>query len=241
MKFSKILCAGMLALSVGAFAQSAHADPVTWVMTGTLNSVNDATGTLAANGVNPSYGDPFTLTFTFDPSVGPNVSYPTYNQWINNGHSTLTLATAGGTWSGASYVDQVYNDTSWQSLVGQNYTNNYYATQYYGPAFTSNVDSGFTPHYQTSYLYFQFYGYNGPLSGTDWPSAINVADWQYNGIELYLNQYNFNTGQSAFYHLSGTITDVTVGAVPAPGALALLGLGLIGFGGLRRKLKAAEL
>jgi hypothetical protein len=219
MKLTKIIAAAVV-MSLGVFAGTAQAVPMKATWTGTVTS---AFG-YAVAGAN--VGDAAQATFTFDTdNLGAPNNYSQYNYWANysgvsNGipgfytSATYTFGSLSGSYVGTNTPPSSY------TYLGSGSSVNYYEN------YVSNGNG---------YLdVFINYGSGSGLTNGD-PSQTFSTSALPGSFILYL------IGGS----LQANVTSLTVSSaetpsdpVPAPGALALLGLGLLGLGGLRRK-KAA--
>jgi hypothetical protein len=235
-----------LSIVVGAAiaAGTASAAPVVWTMTGQVSAVADQGGIIAANSaLGVAVGRQFSLTYTFDNATPATVTdNSTYTQWVEAGRSSLALNVGGAFWSTTSagqYEDSVVNTLAYQKVLSNNLTQVSPSGNPYAAPFSTNMNLGFTPTTFTSSLSFYFfnYGQTTSLSGFNWPPTIYISEWSYRYVIAYMDAVDPTSLEHRTYQVTGVISNFasSADAVPAPGALALLGLGIIGIAGLRRR------
>ncbi len=275
MKIANFLSAGILALALTA---PAHADIITWTITGHIQGTYDPYGDLVSAGVSVNAGDPFALTYTFNTSILPNQNYTNVhaygfniqNDWnLVAGRGSLALTVGGNTWSGDNSYSRSYSNYYFDGTYG-NSNDELYAnanresihlsgnspyTYDYGTGFTSPVfgEPASGDYYHQANAYFDLWNYINSymtpppasvLNG-QWPNTIDLSAFPNSNIGVYQNLYTYDCSSGScnsvsnqnysFWGTAETFSSSVDAAVPAPGALALLGLGLLGLGAVRRR------
>jgi hypothetical protein len=234
-------CVGWFVLSAFA-ATPAVAAPVTWLFTGTATGV--ATGGIFAGLV--SIGDTYTLKYSFDDTQTPDVNFSIQSRWLSGNRSevsingmtfalgdTSALSTCGGGDRNAvisapnPFLDPVGSDHIYDGRCDATVSVGGNATSTHAGATYMTITWGLTDRPDHTQLD------DFPM----WPSAIVLDDWTRRDFSIEVR------GATQFDYLSflqpntafSTWQVVREDGVPAPGALALLGLGLLGFGGVRRR------
>jgi len=226
MNITKII--GTAIVAVGFSFSAAQAVPITAVWNGTVNY---------SSGSQDVFGQSVQMTFSYDSDAvsAANVyDYPGYYTGFNtsnnpNFFSSVSVALSGG----ASYSMPTPVQYS-EMLLGD--STDYYKDLYYNYA-SDNAGN-------TLYAYF----YNTAVGGVTSADPANIFSHvvnPYDPSEYGVMYFSFYSGgdyysgyAQSYYSQDGNISVALNGTgVPAPGALALLGLGLLGFAGMRRKFK----
>lgn len=231
-----------LGLSLGA--NSALAAPVTWTFTGDVHFNLFATGDMVGT---VSAFDDYVVTYTFDdPSDSTDCANPAASFYCNYGPGSLSVAISGMTFTvgtpsalgisrrlvvsccAGEVLDVLQRDYTTQHAAG-------------GNAVSSLARDAFIS------ISFNVHGYGDVLPNAHWPSSIDLLNdfkapspLDYSAFSL---TFTSATGsleifdpKTAFDTFHSTADDPPVGT-PAPGGLALLGLGLLGLVATRRRLR----
>ncbi len=200
---------------------SAHATP----LFGLYNTGVDSAGNKLANGSidphwqvsTPAVGlGNYISSYSYGSFVAGPAYHPNGFDWGLNTATRGTISFSDGAWG--DYVAYTYRTTFDLTGYDASSVNINYNAYFDDQGLIAINGVLFTP----SYLYHTGLG-SGVLSGL-FTSGINTIDL-----------VTFNEGGPG-----GVLFEVTgVSVVPAPGALALLGFGLVGLGGLGRKKRAA--
>lgn len=230
----------LVALAMSLGATGARAAPVTWTLTGVANFSVLATGDLSGTiGLNSTY----VVTYTFDdPSVSTDCVNPAVQRVCSYGPGVASVAINGMTFTVNTpsplghFRRRAFNQPiGVGEMVEANQSD--YTTQHLagGNAVSSlNRDAFIT-------INFNVHGFGDVFSDAYWPSSIDLADFRvpfptnYSAFSFSFTSASGNLDIfdpiTAFETFHSTADD----AVPAPGGLALLGLGLFGLGATRRR------
>jgi hypothetical protein len=214
MKICRSLSAGLVALSVG-FAGAAQAD----VMTETWN------GQVVSG---PDTGDSVELTFTYDTAnLGPEYPDGGVVEYFEgdpaNLYSSATYSLNGGP------ATQVFgsSDTDFYSLL------------YLGDStqqFKDYSQNYILSHSTGDFVDASFEDFVGGITTLDPTHTFTATGFAPSSAIAYLD---LNGSTNNYDTITPTSVSLTDASVPAPASFALLGFGLIGIGGIRRKATTA--
>ena len=204
-----------LALCIPSFIGSANASTITLDFTGTLASVTDTNGVLAANNPSLLVGTPFQLAWTYDNSVGPTFlhTYDANNgdaSWWGDSHSSMVLTIGGSSWGtvGSQRVDVFANIPSPpftaptqqmdSTFLGPmttdvapsfNPTNSLMDMEWFLVNGVSAVDmnTGFPDNYSWTYDPASTIFQTG-LGLHDFPTSIDMSNWELGFMTLDVSQ-----------------------------------------------------
>ncbi len=236
MKLAKTLVAGFAAVALSVCASAAQAAPITISFTGTMTSSNTTFYTPSAGSLINSfgYGDTFTISATFDTAdtgvpFGANTLLFLSPQTLTmslNGHTYTSVSTdAGFTNYRYTIADQSQGSQKFELVSNSNSTSA-------GATTTNSSITGFGMDWNMYDLNGGPFDWNNPVPTDSFDPSLFLNRRVLFGMGNSLNFIQFDyygVGEGDF-----TVTSSGTG-VPAPGALALLGLGLLGVGGLRRR------
>ncbi len=96
-----------------------QAELVTWKFSGTISSVNDPNGALSSSGVNLNTGAPFTIIWTYDPTIGPTIQNTEVAQWqFGTNRSSMIMDIDSYVWdSDINFNDQVFGNGLNENVV----------------------------------------------------------------------------------------------------------------------------
>ncbi len=240
MNFTKLVSAATViaGLSVGV----AHAAPVTYTFNGTVQGANISSGSLA--GVFAD-GQAFTMSWTLDDASAPDFSYTDGSTYHNNrweSGDTATIVVNGYSYTVGPVGPNFPADQGRNAISGPLFGNG--ANSVLGGTVNTSPTSALTTNNAAVGSVLMSFSLQSTAFLLDFldprfPTAVNISDWNLaNNFSLQLIDMS---GGFAFFNSSFTSASVSSSSstVPAPGALALLGFGLIGAGALRRKNRAA--
>ncbi len=204
MKFAKILSAGILAISLGAFAGTAQA-----TLIANPGYVSDTATGLDWLLMNATQGQSY------------NAIIGGYGGYIADGWQYATTAD----------VIQLFDDAGG---TGGPYTNPYPSAAYGAVASLLGNLLGWS--YGTVWTV-------GITAATTGAGFHELVVWQANGdgtgFLIASNWVSWPDTDTSYYGYGSSLLVRNSDTVPAPGALALLGLGLLGLGALRRNVTLA--
>lgn len=230
-------------------AAPTQAAPVTVNLTGTIDNNYYAFATAGPLGNLFNYGDTFTITTTVNQD-GP----PDSNGFFDSGQGHSQR------WDTGNVTSFTINGTTFtvgDSVTGNDYslaeahTNSYDLIQSYASDNTTtrsaNAGGATSTLAEVDFIHIEWYlfdndGQNDILNFADprFPVSINLADWQNSYMQFYAEDretgsYAQIVGSHDPVFTNASTSSGDTGA-PAPGALALLGLGLLGVGAIRRNV-----
>lgn len=229
-----------------------RADIITWSFDGSLTTVIDSNGVLAANSPSLGTGSTFNLLFTFNsalPPTFPNIYGPGggVTSWWGTGHSSMNLSIGSLNWQtvGPERVDAVYNNPppAWGGPVQQ-----INSDHWNGSTLTNVVPGGVVVQASYHLAWIMANGatlvidrsggstyavwtlgptsFNEPsLTPENFPNEINIANWQTTRMFLDVS-LTFAGGSTATYYVEGVISGATT--VPEPPTLWLTLIGVTG-------------
>ncbi len=181
-----------------------QAELVTWKFSGTISSVNDPNGALSSSGVNLNSGDPFTIMWTYDPTIGPTIQNTEVAQWqFGTNRSSMIMDIDGYVWDS----DINFNDQVFDNGLNENVTSGFRTDL--GSTVTTPLDASFTPSITaTSWALHATQGQD-VLPDFSWPVSIDLAQWDQKGLEIFEEGIDVHA-QSYTYTIYGDITSWTV-------------------------------
>lgn len=200
----------------------AHALPMYYTFEGTITSIeNDSLGLVSQAGLIVSSQVSYTFLVDFD-EQGFTIyaDRPTYIP-----------------------VDQDINDWFYDELITSPYLYSdygifdeirYYGQNYFGDFTHGSIVMTFNVNAQDSLYYGDAY-YVG-VGGIGLNSEL-VTDWQVGDVVRGVEHYRAMNADASRIISSLTLTNITPAPVPEPSTIILFGAGLIGYLGMRRKLK----
>jgi MYXO-CTERM domain-containing protein len=223
-----------ITIGVAGCAGTASAFPVTWTLSGAIDSTVSATGIFSGIAV---FGDTYTVTHTFDTTAPGSICCGGLLQdWFSGSSTSLTI---NGHSFGVGDVpvhlldrfDQrrVFADSGNTELIidqRMDYTvgNGGIATSTVAGALS--VDISWHIRGDDSHLMFN----------PAWPLSVNLATWDATQLTFRVtgtggSLFQIADPTTAFQSFHSTADD----PVPAPAGAALVALGLLGIGALRRR------
>jgi len=192
-----------------------------WTITGYNQTIYDLTTTPAGSALASFTVD--AIDFDSQALIGSYGGSVTYTQFLSNsligapGPNVLAWADLGSATFGAQPLITDSTTTSFFQFTG---------TAYFPDTFTIRHDDGF-------FLYI-----NGVPFDSSYPTAPELATITLANLGLSAGIYNFTLNYAAWNSFPEVLQAPDVSPVPEPITMLLVGFGMLGVAGMRRKLRS---
>jgi hypothetical protein len=222
----------VMALSVMLYVNTSYAAIVTFQFSGTVTGVFDTTGFMASNGIQENTST-FTGSFSYDSDMVSASPYSFAKDYLGANFS-ITIDGSFDFFVNSPENTELYVSDS--NDVG-GYIEDGLQITAYKPNVTFPVFSGEQPSFTTEVIELILNDSTGnAMTNALLPTTIDLSNFDL--ATIYITASTPPGEEFCTYSIDGTITSLTTTVVPIPGALWLLGSGLITFIGLRRKLNS---